>query len=86
MAQISTEITRRSGSLLDGTQQFGVLLGVLLAIGLNLVLMQHYELPLLPSWYLAVGAVALWLLGQLAVLAPAMRAAHVPSVVATRSV
>lgn len=65
---------------------FGIVLGVLLAIGLNLLLMQHYELPRLPLWYLAVGAVALWALGQLAVLAPALRAAAVPPVVATRNV
>jgi putative ABC transport system permease protein len=65
---------------------FGVVLGVLLAIGLNLLLMKHYELPRLPLWYLPIGAVVLWLLGQLAVLAPALRAAKVPPVVATRSV
>lgn len=64
----------------------GVVLGVLLAIGLNLLLMKHYELPRLPLWYLAVGAAVLWALGQLAVLAPALRAANVPPVVATRSV
>ena len=64
----------------------GIVLGVLLAIGLNLLLMKHYELPRLPLWYLPVGAVALWLLGQLAVLAPALRASRVPPVVATRSV
>ena len=65
---------------------FGVLLGVLLAIGLNLMLMKHYELPRLPLWYLPVGAMVLWLLGQLAVLAPALRASRVQPVVATRSV
>jgi putative ABC transport system permease protein len=65
---------------------FGVVLGVLLAIGLNLLLMKHYELPRLPLWYLPVGALVLWLLGQLAVLAPALRASNVPPVVATRSV
>ena len=64
----------------------GVVLGVLLAVGLNLLLMKHYELPRLPLWYLPVGAAVLWLLGQLAVLAPALRASRVPPVVATRSV
>ncbi|MGH8145402.1 MAG: ABC transporter permease [Rhodanobacteraceae bacterium] len=64
----------------------GVGIGVLLAIGLNLLLMKHYELPRLPLWYLLVGAIVLWLLGQLAVLAPALRASNVPPVVATRSV
>jgi putative ABC transport system permease protein len=65
---------------------FGVILGVLMAIGLNLLLMRHYELPRLPLWYLPAGALALWLLGQLAVLNPALRASKVPPVVATRSV
>ena len=64
----------------------GVALGVLLAVGLNLLLMRHYELPRLPFSYLPIGAVALWLLGQLAVLGPALRASRVPPVVATRSV
>ncbi|MDE2156675.1 MAG: FtsX-like permease family protein [Xanthomonadaceae bacterium] len=64
----------------------GIALGMLLAFGLNLFLMKHYELPRLPLSYLPVGAIALWLLGQLAVLGPALRAAAVPPVVATRSV
>jgi len=64
----------------------GVLLGMLLAVALNLWLMNRYELPRLPLWYLPVGALALWVLGQLAVLAPALRASRVAPVVATRSV
>jgi putative ABC transport system permease protein len=48
--------------------------------------MTHYELPRLPVVYLPGGAIALWLIGQLAVLGPALRAAAVPPVVATRSV
>ncbi len=64
----------------------GIALGMALAFALNLVLMQHYELPRLPLYYLPVSALALWGLGQLAVLGPALRAAAVPPVVATRSV
>ncbi|MBD8880582.1 ABC transporter permease [Rhodanobacter sp. 7MK24] len=64
----------------------GVAIGALLAIGLNLLLMTQYELPRLPLWYLPVGALALWALGQLSVLSPARRAAAVQPVVATRSV
>lgn len=64
----------------------GVVLGVLLAIVLNLLLMTHYQQPRLPLWYLSVGAVALWVLGQVAVLAPALRASNVLPVVATRTV
>ncbi|HEY0199074.1 MAG TPA: FtsX-like permease family protein [Rhodanobacter sp.] len=63
----------------------GIALGMVLAYGINLFLMLHYELPRLPAIYFPVGAIALWLIGQLAVLGPALRAAAVPSVVATRS-
>jgi putative ABC transport system permease protein len=64
----------------------GIVIGMVLAFGLNLALMKVYELPRLPLYYLPIGAVSLWLLGQLAVLGPALRAAAVPPVVATRSV
>jgi len=62
----------------------GIALGMALAYGINLFLMMHYELPRLPGIYLPVGALALWAIGQLAVLGPALRAAAVPPVVATR--
>ncbi|MGH8213085.1 MAG: ABC transporter permease [Rhodanobacteraceae bacterium] len=65
---------------------FGIVPGIVLALGINLTLMKFYELPHLPLLYLPVGAVALWALGQLAVLHPALRAAAVPPVVATRTV
>lgn len=65
---------------------FGIVLGIVLAIGINLTLMKFYELPRLPLWYLPIGALTLWLLGQLAVLGPALHAAAVPPVEATRSV
>ena len=65
---------------------FGIALGMALAYAINLLLMTHYELPHLPVFYFPAGAFALWLIGQLAVLGPALRAAAVPPVVATRSV
>jgi len=64
----------------------GVLLGALFAYALNLFLMHRFELAHLPAGYLLVGAMVLLALGQLAVLGPALRAASVPPVVATRSV
>ncbi|TAL83812.1 MAG: FtsX-like permease family protein [Rhodanobacter sp.] len=64
----------------------GIALGSLCAVVLSLFLMKHYELPRLPLGYLPIGALVLWALGQLAVLGPALRAAAVPPVVATRSV
>lgn len=64
----------------------GIVMGMTLAYGINQLLMGRYELPRLPLYYLPVGAVLLWLLGQLSVLGPAIRAAAVPPAVATRSV
>ncbi len=64
----------------------GIVLGMLGAFGLNQLMMRLYELERLPAWYLPVGAVVLWLLGQIAVYGPARRAAAVPPAVATRSV
>ena len=62
----------------------GIALGMVLAYGINIVLMVQYELPRLPATYLPLGAAALWILGQAAVYAPAHRASRVPPVEATR--
>jgi len=62
----------------------GIVLGMLAAYAINLALMNTYELPRMPLVYLPVGAVLLWLLGQVAVFGPARRAAAVPPAVATR--
>ena len=64
----------------------GIALGMLLAFAINQLLMGKYEMARLPLYYLPAGAVLLWTLGQLAVYAPARRAASVPPAVATRSV
>lgn len=64
----------------------GIALGMLLAFAINQVLMGKYELARLPLYYLPAGAVLLWVLGQLAVYAPARRAASIPPATATRSV
>lgn len=63
----------------------GVLIGLVGAWGLSQLLMQHYELPRLPWVYLPAGALALWLLGQVAVWVPARRAARLSPVAALRS-
>lgn len=64
----------------------GVLLGLVLTYALNFALMLHFGVPRLPIGYFAIGALSLWLIGQIAVLGPAFRAAAAPPVVATRSV
>ncbi|MEA9577778.1 FtsX-like permease family protein [Xanthomonas nasturtii] len=63
----------------------GIVLGMLMAYSINLWLMARYELPRLPLIYLPIGALTLWMLGQIAVFWPARRAALVPPAVATRS-
>jgi putative ABC transport system permease protein len=63
----------------------GAVVGVGLAIGINLWMVSSFEMPRLNFVWTLVGAVAVLLLGQLAVLWPAMRAASLPPALATRS-
>lgn len=64
----------------------GVVLGGVLGVGLNLWMMKQFEMERLGAGYVLAGVAALLLLGQGAVLAPALRASRVPPVEATRSV
>ena len=63
----------------------GIVLGMLAAYGVNQAMMTHYELTRLPLAYLPIGAVTLWVLGQIAVLGPALRAAALPPVAVMRA-
>jgi len=63
----------------------GIVIGMAMAYGISVMLMREYELPRLPLYYLPVGAVILWLLGQIAVWTPARKAALLPPVAALRS-
>ena len=63
----------------------GVVTGMFAAYGVNAWLMQHYELSRLPMYYLPIGAIGLWVLGQLSVLSPALRAMRVPPALATKA-
>ena len=65
----------------------GVTLGSAMTVTFNVFLVQ--AVPLMPKldWrFVLLGAVAMWLVGLLAVLAPARRASAVPPAVATRTV
>lgn len=64
----------------------GIILGMLLAYAINLWLMRAYHQARLPAGFLPVGALLLWLLGQLAVLGPAIRASLIAPAIATRTV
>jgi putative ABC transport system permease protein len=64
----------------------GIAVGVVVAVALNLWMVTQFEMARLSLVYLAGGVVVLLALGQGAALAPALRAARVPPVEATRSV
>jgi putative ABC transport system permease protein len=64
----------------------GTLLGCALAIATGIVLSNLYYLPRLPLYYLVAGVLVLWIIGLLAVLVPALRAASTSPAVATRTV
>lgn len=64
----------------------GVLMGAVLAVAINLWMVTRFEMHRLSLAYLIAGVGILLLLGQGAVLAPALRASRVPPVEATRSV
>jgi putative ABC transport system permease protein len=63
----------------------GVIVGAGLAIGMNMWMMAQFEMARLSLLYVAVGVFILLVLGQGAVLAPAMRASRVSPIEATRS-
>jgi putative ABC transport system permease protein len=64
----------------------GVVLGAILAVGLNLWMMRQFQMDRMPVLYVLTGMLLLLALGQGAVFAPARRASNVSPVEATRSV
>jgi putative ABC transport system permease protein len=64
----------------------GVMVGAVLAIVINLWMVTRFEMDRMSLIYVGVGIIALLLLGQGAVFAPALRASRVSPVEATRSV
>jgi putative ABC transport system permease protein len=63
----------------------GIAAGIALAVGLNNLLVAELDLPRLPVAYLGITMAGMWVLGLLAVLGPAWRAAAVPPAIATRT-
>jgi putative ABC transport system permease protein len=64
----------------------GVIVGAILAVVFNVWLVDTYALEKLDLLYIPFGVVALWILGQLAVLMPAIKAAGIAPAIATRTV
>ena len=63
----------------------GAALGVAMAVALNLWMVSSFEMQRLHTVYALVGAVVVILLGQLAVLWPAFKAASIPPALATKA-
>jgi putative ABC transport system permease protein len=63
----------------------GSALGVALALSLNLWMVTSFEMERLNAGYAFIGAIVVLLLGQAAVLWPALRAASIPPALATRA-
>jgi putative ABC transport system permease protein len=64
----------------------GIVAGGVLAVAMNIWLVQTFELTPIAWYIIPMAMIALWLVGQAAVFGPARRASMVPPAVATRSV
>src|SRR6202050_4272337 len=63
----------------------GAAIGVALAVSLNLWMVSAFAMERLNTGYTLIGAIVVMLLGQAAVLWPAMKAASIPPALATRA-
>lgn len=64
----------------------GVVTGAVLAVGLNLWMVQTFNLTPLAWYMIPVAMLILWLVGQIAVLGPAQWASRVSPAIATRTI
>jgi putative ABC transport system permease protein len=64
----------------------GVILGAALTIGLNIILVNTFGLDRIDWFYIPIGMLVLWIVGQGAVFGPARKAANIPPALATRTV
>ncbi len=63
----------------------GIAVGAALAVGVNAWLVQNLGFDPLPLWWLPIGGAVVLVIGQLAVLGPALRASRIAPAIATRS-
>jgi len=64
----------------------GIVVGGILAVALNIAMVQAFSLEPLAWYVIPLAMLALWLVGQLAVAGPARKASRVSPAIATRSV
>jgi putative ABC transport system permease protein len=63
----------------------GLVIGGILAIALNIAMVEAYSLEPLAWYVIPAGMLALWAVGQAAVAGPAHRASNISPAIATRS-
>jgi putative ABC transport system permease protein len=64
----------------------GIFTGALLAVGMNIWMVQTFDLTPIAWYIIPIAMAVLWMVGQAAVYGPARRASRVPPAVATRAV
>lgn len=64
----------------------GIVAGGMLAVGLNILMVQAFSLTPLAWYVIPIAMVVLWVVGQLAVAGPARKASNISPAIATRSV
>ncbi len=64
----------------------GVITGAIIAVGMNIWMVQAFDLTPIAWYVIPLAMLALWLVGQMAVFGPARRATMVSPAVATRAV
>ncbi len=64
----------------------GVVMGGILAVALNVLLVEAFALQPMTWYVIPLAMVLLWLVGQVAVAGPARKASNVTPAIATRSI
>ncbi len=64
----------------------GILAGAILAIALNIAMVQAFALTPLAWYVVPIAMIVLWIVGQAAVAGPARRASNISPAIATRSI
>lgn len=64
----------------------GILAGGILAVALNIAMVQAFALTPLAWYVVPIAMIVLWIVGQAAVAGPARRASNISPAIATRSI
>lgn len=64
----------------------GVTIGAVIGVGLNILMVNAFSIPRFDWWLVPAAMLTMLVIGQLAVLIPARRAAAIPPAIATRTI